>query len=159
MKDWIVALIVLPFNVVVVIPCLVLYFSRFNFILPTLLQLICGCILLISGLILAFWTMILFNKIGKGTPAPWAAPKHLVIEGPFKIVRNPMIIGVLLILSAQALILNSAGIFYWAVIFFVINCIYFKVFEEKQLEKKFGQEYLRYKEKVPMWLPKINFWR
>ena len=98
--------------------------------------------------------MILFYQIGKGTPAPWSPTKNLIVQGPYKYVRNPMISGVLLVLTSEALILNTICIFYWAIIFFIINCIYFKLFEEKQLEKNFGQSYLEYKKNVPMWLPK-----
>ena len=101
--------------------------------------------------------MILFAKIGKGTLAPWAATKHLIIEGPYRIVRNPMITGVLLVLTAEALILSSIYIFYWMVLFFIINCVYFKLFEEKQLVRNFGDEYIAYRKSVPMWFPKIKF--
>lgn len=156
MKEWLKAIIILPFNVTVVIPCLILYFSKFQYNIPNITQIIFGIILFIFGLFLAIWTMILFNIIGKGTLAPWAATKHLVVEGPFKIVRNPMITGILSILTAEALILNSINLLYWMIIFFIINCIYFKLFEEKQLERNFGQEYLEYKKKVPMWIPKFK---
>ncbi len=156
MQEWIKAIVILPFNVTVTIPILILYFTDFQYKNPALFQAILGLVLLIAGVCLAIWTMVLFHKIGKGTLAPWAATKKLVIEGPFKYVRNPMIIGVLGVLSAEALILNSIIIFYWAVLFFIINCIYFKVFEEKQLERKFGNEYLEYKKNVPMWIPKIK---
>lgn len=156
MQEWLKAIIILPFNVTVVIPYLILYISKFQYNIPNIIQIIFGIILFIFGLFLAIWTMILFNTIGKGTLAPWAAPKHLVVEGPFKIVRNPMITGVLNILTAEALILNSINLFYWMIIFFIINCIYFKLFEEKQLERNFGQEYLEYKKNVPMWIPKFK---
>lgn len=156
MQEWIKAIIILPINVTIVIPSLILYFSKFQYNIPNIIQIIFGIILFIFGLFLAIWTMILFNTIGKGTLAPWAAPKHLVVEGPFKIVRNPMITGVLSILTAESLILNSINLFYWMIIFFIVNCIYFKLFEEKQLEKKFGQEYWEYKQKVPMWIPKFK---
>lgn len=156
MQEWIKAIIILPINVTIVIPFLILYFSKFQYNIPNIIQIIFGIILFIFGLFLAIWTMILFNTIGKGTLAPWAAPKHLVVEGPFKIVRNPMITGVLSILTAESLILNSINLFYWMIIFFIVNCIYFKLFEEKQLEKKFGQEYWEYKQKVPMWIPKFK---
>lgn len=156
MQEWLKAIIILPINVTIVIPCLILYFSKFQYNIPNIIQIIFGIILFIFGLFLAIWTMILFNTIGKGTLAPWAAPKHLVVEGPFKIVRNPMITGVLSILTAESLILNSINLFYWMIIFFIVNCIYFKLFEEKQLEKKFGQEYWEYKQKVPMWIPKFK---
>lgn len=157
MREWIKAIIVLPFNVIVVIPSLILYFSKFKYFMPNIVQLIFGIVLLVFGLFLAIWTMILFAKIGKGTLAPWAATKHLIIEGPYRIVRNPMITGVLLVLTAEALILSSIYIFYWMVLFFIINCVYFKLFEEKQLVRNFGDEYIAYRKSVPMWFPKIKF--
>lgn len=156
MQEWLKAIIILPFNVTVVIPYLILYISKFQYNIPNIIQIIFGIILFIFGLFLAIWTMILFNTIGKGTLAPWAAPKHLVVEGPFKIVRNPMITGILSILTAESLILNSINLFYWMIIFFIVNCIYFKLFEEKQLKNKFGREYWEYKQKVPMWIPKFK---
>ena len=125
--------------------------------MPNIVQLILGIVLLVFGLFLAIWTMVLFAKIGKGTLAPWAATKHLIIEGPYRIVRNPMITGVLLVLTAEALILSSIYIFYWMVLFFIINCVYFKLFEEKQLVRNFGDEYIAYRKSVPMWFPKIKF--
>lgn len=156
MQEWLKAIIILPFNATVVIPYLILYISKFQYNIPNIIQIIFGIILFIFGLFLAIRTMILFNTIGKGTLAPWAAPKHLVVEGPFKIVRNPMITGILSILTAESLILNSINLFYWMIIFFIVNCIYFKLFEEKQLERNFGQEYLEYKKNVPMWIPKFK---
>jgi Putative protein-S-isoprenylcysteine methyltransferase len=156
MKQWFRALILLPFNVLVIIPGIILYFINFNYQVPSILQFICGLIALLCGMFLSGWSMMLFYQIGKGTPAPWAAPKHLVVQGPYKFVRNPMIIGVILILLAEALVLNTRYIFYWAVVFFILNNIYFHYFEEKQLERTFGKEYLDYKKKVPMWLPKFN---
>ena len=154
MKEWLKAIIILPFNVLVTIPCLILYFTKFEYNIPSIFQIVLGLFMLALGIWLAVWTMFLFYKIGKGTPAPWAAPKHLVVQGPYKYVRNPMISGVLFILTAEALILNSFAIFCWALSFFIINCVYFKLFEEKQLEKTFGHSYLEYKKKVPMWIPK-----
>lgn len=149
------AIVLLPVNVTVILPVLILWITNFKYNPPHLLQTVLGVLLLLVGLFLAIWTMVLFQKIGKGTLAPWAMPKHLVTQGPFKIIRNPMIAGILLILSAQALILNTIYIFYWAVLFFIINCIYFKLFEEKQLERNFGKEYLEYKKNVPMFFPKF----
>lgn len=156
MKQWFWALILLPFNVLVIIPGAILYFTNFTYQFPNILQLACGLVVLLGGGILSGWSMVLFHQIGKGTPAPWASPKHLVVQGPYKFVRNPMIIGVILILLAEALVLNTRYIFYWAVVFFILNNLYFHYVEEKQLEKAFGKEYLDYKRKVPMWWPKFN---
>ena len=55
------------------------------------------------GLGLAGWTMRLFATRGRGTPAPWDPPARLVVVGPYRHVRNPMITGVLLMLLAEAL--------------------------------------------------------
>ncbi len=156
MKKWLKAIIILPFNVTVIIPFLILYFSNFQYKVPDVWQIFFGICLLFFGLSLFIWTVVLFQKIGKGTLAPWACTKHLVVEGPFKVVRNPMITAVLLILVSEAVILNAVNIFYWMLTFFIINCVYFKLFEEKQLERNFGDEYLEYKKNVPMWFPKLK---
>jgi len=157
MKELIKSILILPFNVIIIIPCLILYFAGYQYKTPGLFCIILGLFLLLFGSFIAVWTMVLFHKVGKGTPAPWAAPKHLVVEGPYKITRNPMLTGVLSILSAEALILNAAIIFYWAVLFFIINCFYFKLIEEKDLEHRFGEEYIKYRKNVLMWIPKLKF--
>lgn len=154
-KEWLKAIIILPFNVLVVIPALILYFSAYKFILNNIFLICAGCLLFIAGFALAVWTMFLFNNIGKGTAAPWAPPKQLVVAGPYKYVRNPMITAVLSILLAESLIFNSLEIFCWFIFFLIINSIYFPLVEEKQLKERFGEEYLEYMKKVPRWLPKF----
>ena len=159
MLEWFKTILILPFNVVVIIPSLILYFSNYSYRMPDKVFLITGIILFISGLFLAIWTMVLFNNVGEGTPAPWNPPKKLVIEGPYCCVRNPMIIGILLILTSEYFVLNSIQILWWVILFFIINNIHFHVFEEKQLEKNFGEDYIKYKKNVPMWLPRLTPWR
>ena len=107
MKEWIKSILVLPFNVTITIPFLILYFSKFKYNIPPIIQISIGIVILFIGLFLLIWTILLFDKIGKGTLAPWAATKHLVVQGPFKYTRNPMITGVLSILTAEAILLNS----------------------------------------------------
>ncbi len=148
------AILMLPFNVIIVIPALILYFSDYTYKTPNTLSLI----LLSMGIFLLAWTIILFYNVGKGTLAPWNPPKNFVVKGPYRYVRNPMIIGVLLMLFAEYFLLNSVEILSWALLVFVINTIYFYLFEEKQLEKKFKQDYKRYKENVPMWIPRFKAW-
>lgn len=157
MKEWIKSILILPFNVTITIPFLILYFSKFKYNIPSIFQISIGIIILFIGLFLLIWTILLFEKIGKGTLAPWSATKHLVIQGPFKYTRNPMITGVLCILTAEATILNSNYLLYWTIFFFLLNCVYFKLFEEKQLEQKFGDEYIKYKKATPAWVPNIFF--
>ncbi|MDH3852581.1 MAG: isoprenylcysteine carboxylmethyltransferase family protein, partial [Deltaproteobacteria bacterium] len=98
-------------------------------------------------------------KFGKGTPAPWDPPKRLVIRGPYRHVRNPMITGALLVLLAEATLFQSLPIAIWMTVFFIGNAIYFPFIEEKGLEKRFGDEYRNYKANVPRWLPRIRPWK
>lgn len=76
------------------------------------------------GLGLAWATMRDFQRIGQGTPAPWAPPKNLVVNGPYCYVRNPMISGVLFILAAECLLLGSWTLALWLAAFFTANAIY-----------------------------------
>ena len=158
MFEWFKTILILPFNVILVIPFLILYFSNYHYQIPDGVFIVIGSIILIAGMFLSGWTMVLFNNTGCGTAAPWNPPKNLVIEGPYCYVRNPMIIGVLLILFAEFFLLNAVQILWWIIIFFVINTIYFRVFEEKQLENNFGDDYRRYRQNVPMWIPRFTPW-
>ena len=107
------------------------------------------------GFALFLWCVWLFARKGRGTLAPWDPPKEFVAEGPYRYVRNPMITGVLAMVAGQALFHRSLPVAEWAVIFLVMNQIYFMVFEEPQLERRFGESYRAYKERVPRWIPKV----
>lgn len=159
MLRWFISILILPFNVSVIIPVLILFFSDYHYKAPSGVFLITGIVMLIAGIFLASSTMLLFNNVGKGTLAPWDPPKNLVVEGPYCYVRNPMITGILLILLSEYFFLNSVQILSWTVLFFVINNIYFRAFEEKQLEKKFGGQYKNYKKNVPRWIPRFTPWK
>lgn len=111
------------------------------------------------GLVLSVWTATLFLKFGGGTPAPWNPPKRLVVRGPYRHVRNPMITGVLLLLFAEAILLQSWPIAAWMIVFFIGNAIYLPLVEERGLEKRFGNEYTNYKHQVPRWMPRLRPWR
>ena len=64
-----------------------------------------------------------------------------------------MITGVLCLLIGIALFLNSIPILIWAMVFFVINTVYFEFIEEPKLERRFGEDYVHYKNHVPRWIP------
>ena len=69
-----------------------------------------------------------------------------------------MITGVLLVLLAEALLFHSWPIAAWMILFGVGNVIYFPLVEEKGLEKRFGGQYLKYKARVPRWIPRVRPW-
>ena len=145
-------------NVLVFIPAVVLYCAGYQWTPNHPVLLVVGCILLMLGLFLAGWTMRLFAVKGKGTAAPWSPPKNLVVSGPYRHVRNPMITSVLIMLLAEALLLNTWWCLGWFALFWLVNMIYFPLFEENDLEKRFGESYLEYKRNVPRWIPRLTPW-
>ena len=113
-----------------------------------------GALVLAAGLALFAWTVDLFVQIGRGTLAPWDATRHLVVEGPYRYVRNPMITAVLTILLGEALTLGNPWIAVEAAVFFAINAVYFPLSEEPGLRRRFGAEYDEYAKNVPRWIPR-----
>jgi len=106
---------------------------------------------------LAIWSVRTFyNKGGDGTPGPWQPVSNLVISGPYRYVRNPMIIGVINLLLFESALFASIPMLLWAIVFFICNIVYFKNIEEKELIKRFGAEYEDYKNKVSMLFPKFT---
>ena len=67
-----------------------------------------------------------------------------------------MLLGVFFLLLFESIIFTAKPLFVWFIVFYVGNIIYFKNFEEKNLIKRFGSDYIDYKKKVPMLLPKFN---
>lgn len=113
--------------------------------------------MLLSGLgyCLAVWCVMLFIKEGKGTPLPFVGPKRLIIKGPYRFVRNPMVLGTVLFLIGDSVLLGSAGIFIYAIAVFAVMHIFILV-EERSLLKRFGIEYSSYYDKTPRWCPKFK---
>jgi protein-S-isoprenylcysteine O-methyltransferase Ste14 len=117
-----------------------------------------GAALIAAGFAMWVWTVRLFARIGEGTLAPWDATRRLVVEGPYRHVRNPMITGVLAVLLGEAALLGSPAILIWAALFFAINAVYFPLAEEPGLERRFGDEYRAYRRSVPRWIPRRTPW-
>ena len=118
-----------------------------------------GLILLGVGLALLISTIRLFVNRGKGTLAPWDPPKHLVVEGPYRYVRNPMHSGVFIALYGEGLLTGSVPILIFATAAFVFHWFYIPLMEERWLKEKFGEEYLVYKRNVPAWIPRLKPWK
>jgi protein-S-isoprenylcysteine O-methyltransferase Ste14 len=156
--EWIRTAIILPVNVLVFIPAILLYVTGYHWKVVHPALYVAGGVLIGFGLLFAGWTMYLFATKGRGTAAPWNPPKKLVVSGPYKHVRNPMITSVLAMLIAESLLLGSYWIFGWFVLFFAANTVYFPLFEEKDLEKRFGESYREYKRNVPRWIPRLTAW-
>lgn len=124
---------------------------------PALLFL--GLLITAAGFILLVSTIRMFILIGRGTIMPWDPTRKLIVAGLYQHVRNPMILSILILQIGEALLFNSWGMGILAALFFVINTVYFIASEEPGLEKRFGKEYVEYKNNVPRWIPRIKPWR
>jgi protein-S-isoprenylcysteine O-methyltransferase Ste14 len=115
-----------------------------------------GGALLLAGLGLVAWTVKLFATEGRGTLAPWQPTAKLVVRGPYRHVRNPMITGVALILGGEALFFQSLALAILLAVFVGVNAIYFPLVEEPGLSRRFGAEYDDYRRRVPRWVPRLR---
>lgn len=156
------AILVLPGTALVYIPLLIQWFGEgwpFGAAAGSGLQRALALILAVPGVVLALWIMKLFIQEGEGTPAPWDPPRKFVVSGPYCYVRNPMLSSVIVLILAEALALNSPRLLGWALVFFVLNNVYFVRVEEPGLERRFGADYIRYRAAVRRWLPGLRPYR
>jgi len=158
-----VAIALLPFTVTVVIPLWLAGRNRTRLVVgsgPGELALqAAGLALLGLGLVLFASSLRRFAGEGEGTLAPWDPPRRLVVRGPYRYVRNPMISGVLLVLFGEALVLLSRPHVQWALIFLGINAVYIPLLEEPMLAERFGDSYRNYCRHVPRLLPRWRPWK
>jgi protein-S-isoprenylcysteine O-methyltransferase Ste14 len=125
------------------------FFFRFSVMLagyvPLYLRLTWTAAIAAAGLIL----MNAGHKVLEETDAP-----HLLTTGAFGRVRHPLYLGSMLLFAAVwGSTLSLAALIVLVVIFIFYNHI--AAYEEKKLEEKFGEAYIRYKKKVPRWIPKL----
>jgi protein-S-isoprenylcysteine O-methyltransferase Ste14 len=156
------AIAVLPLTVTVLVP---LWLARRNGIslglgsgLTQVLPQVGGLCLLALGGLLFVASLRRFVTDGRGTLAPWDPPRQLVVRGPYRYVRNPMISGVVLILFGEAMLLLSRPHLTWALIFLGINSVFIPLLEEPLLAARFGTGYQEYCEHVPRLLPRLRPW-
>ena len=154
-----------PFNIMVVVPGLILWFSSqtrflesFDWSLDFFLGVL-GVGLIFAGIVIAWWCVSLFTVHGDGTPAPWDPPQHLVVRGPYCYVRNPLVEGVFCVLLGESLLSGSFALLLWFFFFVSMNLAYTPLIEEPELLSRFGEPFRSYMKNVPRWLPKKTPWK
>jgi len=159
--DHLKAIIALPFMVTVVIPIFIFHVAKPWFPLhqlPEIWTTILGVVFLLAGFLLFVKSLDLFIRIGKGTLAPWNPTRHIVVESLYRYMRNPMLLGVNLILLGEATFWRSGNLLIWNISFLLLNHFYFLYKEEPDLERRFGEEYQEYCRNVPRWIPRWPGW-
>lgn len=117
---------------------------------------IIGILLAVMGLSLAIWTVYVQHKKARGTPAPFVPTKKLLIEKPYSYCRNPMALGVFIYYLGIAVFTRSYLALLAVFLFIVCLLLIIKFLEEKELEHRFGEEYLLYKKKTPFIIPRFK---
>lgn len=161
---WLFPVIAIPFTIFVLIPLVIVSATQDSSWKATFAEINefnfwAGALFGALGLALSGWTVGLFARYGEGTAAPWDPPQHFVVRGPYLYVRNPMVLGAFAILISEALFLNSVPIFIWCLLLVGAKYFYIPRVEEKELEERFGNEYLVYKKNVPRWIPRKAPWQ
>lgn len=111
-----------------------------------------GIILFLSGIVITIKCIISFAIEGRGTLSPADPTKKLVAGGLYKYSRNPMYIGVILILTGESIFFNTPTLWIFSFIVFTVFNIFIVYFEEPRLKKDFKDEYLKYNENVRRWI-------
>jgi len=119
-------------------------------------------ILFVIGFIYGVWSLIIQNTVGEGGPVEIGnieispKTKNLVVSGPYKNTRNPMLFGAFLMYLAFALFLNSVTAVVIVCALFVFMLTVVVKMEEKRLLKDFGNQYEEYRKTVSMFIPWIR---
>ncbi|HLG35341.1 MAG TPA: isoprenylcysteine carboxylmethyltransferase family protein [Bacteroidia bacterium] len=109
-------------------------------------------ILFATGFFIMLNCIYRFATEGRGTLSPADPTKNLMVKGLYKYSRNPMYIGVMLMLIAEAIFFLSTGLWIYLIIVFIGFNLFILLHEEPRLRKDFGQEYLEYCKKVRRWI-------
>ena len=114
-----------------------------------------GFLMASAGAVLAGTCIVIFLIRGRGTPAPFDAPREFVVSGPYRYVRNPMYVGAIALMLGAGLALSSASVVLLAFASLFVMHLFVIVYEEPTLSDRFGASYREYRTAVPRWLIRI----
>ena len=119
-----------------------------------------GVLPLLIGAAIAVNCFVDFAASGKGTPAPFDAPRQLVVTGPYRYVRNPMYLGAGLFLAGCAILFAQfSRILLWYAIGLIVGVnVFILAYEEPTLRRKFDGDYEQYCRNVSRWIPRRSPW-
>lgn len=116
---------------------------------------VAGALLMAAGGALVLWCFAAFVSVGRGTPAPFDAPRFLVPEGPYRWVRNPMYLGAFLVLLGFGLWHRSLAMVLFVIPVALLFHAFVLFYEEPTLARRFGADYEAYRARVRRWIPAL----
>jgi protein-S-isoprenylcysteine O-methyltransferase Ste14 len=111
-----------------------------------------GAPMLCLGTVLLLWCVREFYRAGRGTLAPWDPPTHLVTSGPYRFSRNPMYLGVEVILVGWCTLWGSRTLLLYTLLVMIAVYLRVRLAEEPWARRRFGAEWEAYEAKVPRWI-------
>ncbi|HET8890044.1 MAG TPA: isoprenylcysteine carboxylmethyltransferase family protein [Candidatus Angelobacter sp.] len=117
-----------------------------------------GALLICAGFPMLIDSFYRFAVEGLGTPAPVAPPKHLVVGGLYRYVRNPMYVAVSSLVFGQGLLLANVQVLKYGALVILGFHLFVLLYEEPALRGKFGAEYDTYCKNVRRWWPRLKAW-
>ena len=117
-----------------------------------------GVVLILTGIPILLDSFARFAIQGLGTPAPIFPTRHLVVQGLYRFVRNPMYVALLLVVTGQALFFGSLRLLEYAAIIWLCTHLFVLGYEEPRLRATFGDEYKSFCAHVPRWIPRACPW-
>jgi protein-S-isoprenylcysteine O-methyltransferase Ste14 len=97
-----------------------------------------------------------FARSGRGTLSPVDPPRHLVVRGLYRYVRNPMYLSVTMIVLGEVLLTGSRALAIYWVIWFLCANLFVIGYEEPTLRREFGAAYDEYTRRVGRWIPRVR---
>jgi protein-S-isoprenylcysteine O-methyltransferase Ste14 len=113
-------------------------------------------LLILPSWLFGMWSIYSQFTIGRGTPVPLMATQKLIIQPPYAYCRNPMALGGIGMYLGAAILFRSIGAVILVLLFASGLLIYIKRVEEKEMEIRFGQDYLAYKQQTPFLIPRFR---
>jgi protein-S-isoprenylcysteine O-methyltransferase Ste14 len=120
---------------------------------------VAGVALVAAGAAALLESFARFALRGLGTPAPVAPPRHLVVTGLYRHVRNPMYVANVAAVLGQALLLGDRRVLGYAAVLWLVCHLFVVGYEEPTLRRTFGEEYETFRANVPRWIPRLTPWR
>ena len=114
-----------------------------------------GAVPLGIGVVMLLWCVRDFYVSGRGTLAPWDPPKRLVIVGLYRFTRNPMYVGISLLLFGWSLLAASPLLAGYTVFLALLFHLRVVLYEEPRLKRQFDEEWASYAATVPRWLLRL----
>jgi protein-S-isoprenylcysteine O-methyltransferase Ste14 len=152
----IVFFVVAPGSVIGLLPWLLTGWDS-GYAMPVPVEVL-GSILLAAGVAVVLHAFGQFVIEGVGTPFPAAPPRHLVVGGLYRYVRNPMYVAVVGAVLGEVLLLGRIDLLVYAAIVWTMVAGFVRFREEPVLARRFGDEYATYRRAVRAWWPRLRPW-